>query len=459
MSSTEKSISSSLQHIEKHLADKNPALLQAFRLYHELDQVAFELDLIGLDESLASKTSWSPIITLIGDNTSGKQEFINRYIKPTTPISYNVDNHSQFNVITHREDSLSMVLPGTAVDGDPRFPFFHISERLEQIHKGESRHINLYLELQTNNSPVLKDKTLINAPGFNEHEKQSGINLLRNHACDLSDLVFVFFNADQLDNLAHRNLSAFFDYAAESQSPNKFIYIISQAENNQTAINLDEWKTYLKRLGLQSGQFFILSADIESSEQKQIEQKLANIDIDSAYRILNMLEQHIHDVEDVAIYEVKNAIAIWKERTHFTLVALLSVISLTIVAGEIQFGLLAILLDPFVASIFLFLLTIGLIPFHWYSSTVHAKFIITMLQERQMKLGLMENLPALFAKNLTLWRIFLPLKEPMGWTKETKETLDMILTRAKSLVQSLNNSFNASSSTNNSQPQDTFLNL
>jgi hypothetical protein len=45
-------------------------------------------------------------------------------------------------------------------------------------------------------------------------------------------------------------------------------------------------------------------------------------------------------------------------------IVVLSFIALTLVAGEIQFGLVAVLLDPFVASIFLFLLIITMIPFH-----------------------------------------------------------------------------------------------
>ena len=181
--------------------------------------------------------------------------------------------------------------------------------------------------------------------------------------------------------------------------------------------------------------------------------------MESAYRILNTLEQHIDEFDSVVIREVKKATLLWKDRTHFTVILVLSFIALTLVAGEIQMGLVTgFLLDPFVISIFFFLLIVLLIPLHIYSSKVHAKFISKKLAERQTELGLIENLPALFNKGLTFWRILFPVLEPVGWTKEVQETLAMIKTRAQGLVQSLNNSF-SSNILSQETKEDTFLNL
>ncbi|TXK96567.1 hypothetical protein BMR02_11415 [Methylococcaceae bacterium HT1] len=460
MSTSEKSVSSSLHHIEQQLADKNPALLQAFRLYHELDQVAFDLGLIGMDDSLANKTSWSPIITVIGDPSSGRDDFINRYLDTAIPAMDSYGNHAQFTVLIHRADETPMSLPGTAVDGDPRFPFYHISDRLEQIEKGESRNINTYLELKTNNSPKLKDKTIILTPGFSANLKPEGVALLREHAATLSDLVFVFFDASEPNLEDYRPaLAPFLNMTTQSHNPGKFIYVINQPPGTANTVDLASWKQQLSNLGLQAGQFFVLKQSTESNNQQAIEQKLTNIDVESAYRILHTLERHIDEFDSVVISEVKKAIRLWKDRTHFTVILILSLIALSLVAGEISFGLVALLLDPFVASIGLFLLILFLIPFHIYSSKVHAKFITKKLLERQTELGLIENLPALFEKSLTLWRILLPYEQPVGWTTEVMETLDMIKTRAKGLVQSLNNTFNSSISLDNNKKEDTFLNL
>ncbi len=443
MSTSEKSVSSSLRQVELQLADKNPALLQAFRLYNELDQVAYDLGLIGMDDSLANKTSWSPVITFIGEPDSGRNEFINRYLGSITPV---IDTHTinaQFSVLIHREGETPVSLPGTAVDGDPRFPFYHISERLDQLEKGESRNINGYLDLRTNNSQNIKDKTLILSPGFAPNMKYEGVALLRQHAMALSDLVFVFFDDNQSQLEQQRAaLIPFLKYAAQSNNPGKFIYIINQSSASQSPVELESWKFQLSNMGLQSGQFFALNHNTKATDQKVIEQKLANIDIESAYRILDTLEQHIDDFDSVVINEVRKATMLWKDRTHFTIIAVLSFIALTLVAGEIQMGLVAFLLDPFTASIFFFLLIVFLVPLHIYSSKVHAKFISKKLAERQIELGLIENLPALFNKGLTIWRTLFPIIEPVGWNKDVQETLAMIKTRAQGLVQSLNNSFN-----------------
>ncbi|NOQ16757.1 MAG: hypothetical protein GQ581_06825, partial [Methyloprofundus sp.] len=399
-----------------------------------------------------------PIITVIGEPSSGKNEFINQYLAGSA-LANSDHIGAQFSVLTHRNSESSMILPGTAVDGDPRFPFFHISDRLEQLEKGEGRNINIYLDLKTSNSPKLKDKTIITAPGFSLHDHQEGITLLRNHASDLSDLVFIFFDANQftIDDFK-LTLPPFLKHAANSHNPSKFIYIITENNAQASAETITNWKHQLTKLGLQAGQFITLSSDPAATPQEALEQKLSNIDIESAYRILSTLEEHITDFEDVIIHEVKKGLILWKERTHFTLTLLLSFIALTLVAGEIQFGLVAMLLDPFIASTGLFILLISLIPFHLSSSKFHAKFIIKDLEKRQNELGLTENLPALFKQNLTFWRMILPSTTPVAWTKEAQETLDMILTRAKGLVQSLNNSFN-SQSTSSINSGETFLNL
>ncbi|OQK18525.1 hypothetical protein AU255_12135 [Methyloprofundus sedimenti] len=457
MSTTEKSVSTSLHYLEEKLADKNPVLLQAFRLYHELDQVAYDLGLIGMDDSLVNKTSWSPVITVIGDSPSGRNEFINRYLDTAIPAIDTFANHAQFTVLIHHPDEVPRNLPGTAVDGDPQFPFYHISERLNQIEKDESRHINTYLELTTNNSSKLKDKTIILAPGFAPNIKYEGVALLREHAATLSDLVFVFFDASKPNLEDYRSaLAPFLKMTTLSHNPGKFIYVINQDPDSVNTVDLASWKQQLSNLGLQSGQFFVLKQSTETNNQLAIEQKLANIDVESAYRILHTLEQHINEFESVVIHEVKKAIILWKDRSHFTVIVLLSFIALTLVAGEIQFGLVAVLLDPFVASIFLFLLIIILIPFHIYSSKIHAKFISKKLVERQIELGLMENLSALFEKSLTFWHILLPFEQPVGWNKDVQETLDMIKTRAKGLVQSLNNIFNSSITSANSKKKILF---
>jgi hypothetical protein len=103
----------------------------------------------------------------------------------------------------------------------------------------------------------LKDKTIILAPGFTANQKQAEIELLREHASALSDLVLVFFDArySTLEDF-RSSLSPFLKQAARSNNPSKFIYIINESLNTEP-VDLDDWKQQLIHLGLEAGQFFV----------------------------------------------------------------------------------------------------------------------------------------------------------------------------------------------------------
>ena len=53
---TEKTASKYLINLEKHFANDNPVLLKSAKVFHELDQIEFELGLISNDETTANKT-------------------------------------------------------------------------------------------------------------------------------------------------------------------------------------------------------------------------------------------------------------------------------------------------------------------------------------------------------------------------------------------------------------------
>jgi hypothetical protein len=72
---------------------------------------------------------------------------------------------------------------------------------------------------------------------------------------------------------------------------------------------------------------------------------------------------------------------------------------------------------------------------------MHAKSMMNQLDAKQKELHLLENLATLFEKNLTFSRMILPVSEPAGWNKKTKNRLSQLSAKAKELVQSLNDSF------------------
>ncbi len=455
---TDKSEGKLLLQLEQHFADKNPVMMQVVKAYHELDQVAYDLGLLEQEDSIASGTSWWPLITIIGSPSSRKSDFINKHLKMDV-FQEEESTSARFSVLYHSETEHVVTLPGTALDRDPRFPFYHISDKIDLINPGEGRNINNFLELKTCNSSALKGKIMVTAPGFDAGSDESvNLSLIR-HVVEISDLVLVFFDASEsnLDKFEN-SLTQFFEAAASSQNPGKFVYIVNQTVASSDPVNLSAWKERLAVYGYQAGQFFALqgdsgsakvglsagygvSAQSQSTGRAAVEQRMLHVNIDSAYRIVNSLERNILDMDEVVINEVRQAIKLWKDRVHFTISLLLSGLAFLLVLGEIKIGAVAMLIDPIIGPAALAVLIVVMVPIHLYVSKQHAKLIIKGLKRRQQELGLVENLSGLFEKNLTFWRMLLPIKEPVGWDKVTQHSLQKILDQSKELVQMLNDNF------------------
>lgn len=456
---TEKSEGKFLLQLEQHFADKNPVMMQVVKAYHELDQVAYDLGLLDQEESIASGTSWWPLITIIGSPSSGRSDFIDKHLKTDVFQAEAQSSSAGFTVLYHSETEHVVTLPGTALDRDPRFPFYHISDKIDLIKPGEGRNINNFLELKTCNSSALKGKIMIAAPGFDDDSNESvNLNLIQ-HVVGISDLVLVFFDAAEanLDKFED-SLIQFFETTASSPNPGKFVYVVNQKGTASNPVNLSVWKERLAVYGFQSGQFYALqedsssakvglsagygvSAQSQSTGRTAVEQRMMHVNIDSAYRIVSSLERNILDMDEVVITEVRQGIKLWKDRVHFTITLLLSGLAFLLVLGEIKIGAVAMLIDPIIGPAALAVLIAIVVPIHIYASKQHAKLIIKSLKNRQQELGLVENLPGLFEKSLTFWRMLLPIKEPVGWDKVAQHRLQKILDKSKELVQMLNDSF------------------
>jgi len=100
----------------------------------------------------------------------------------------------RFTVISYSSDSESRTLPGIALDSDPRFPFYQISEQIESVATGEGAKIDNYLQMKVVPSESLRGKILIDSPGFDADEQRKSTLKLTDHIIDLSDLVLVMFD-------------------------------------------------------------------------------------------------------------------------------------------------------------------------------------------------------------------------------------------------------------------------
>lgn len=440
---TKKTPSKLLLNIEKHFAHDNPTLLDAAKVFQELDQIEFEMGLIDNDETTASKYSWWPIISVIGGPSSASSKFINEYLDTDHSLAGIQSSTHKFTVLQHNNQAHPVTLPGTALDVDHRLPFYQISQKIDRLAPGEGANINAYLELKTINNPRLKGKLFIEAPNFSLEGPISPVaNLLTNHIIEISDLVLIF--CDIFDAEPHR-LSELTAGIVSQQDSNKFVYIIDNATSSPETLR--SWQNKLAEMGIKTGQFIVLSSQNRLSDPQNqeamtvINQRMDSVNHYRSYRILNSLEKNIHDINDVIMPEVSQAISLWKDRANFSTLLVLAFIATLLLFAEIQMGFFAVLFDPIIGPLALVALIAVMVPFHIVISKLQAKLIISRLEERQKELHLMENLAELFEKSLTHSHMLLPITTPVGWNKKTKARLKNLIEKTKGLVLSLNDGF------------------
>lgn len=426
---TEKTASKHLIHLQSLFAADNFVLQNAAKVFHELDQFEYDLDLLKNEDTTAIHTSWWPIVSLIGGNSDIKKHFLEQFLGAQLPTTHKI------TVFAQGAQASQTILPATALDVDYRYPFYRISQKIEQLQKGEGERINTYLELKTLNSDALQGKLLIDIPSFIHSTNADVTQLLTSYSIEQSDVILVF--CDVFNSTSHL-VNQFVATLIAQQENKKLVYLF-----DDTTASVTSTQERLANLGLTVGQFIGTSqlANPHSAEYAQLDQQLANAAHQRSYRVLHSLEKSILDVEDVVIYEIKKAIFIWKERSTFSSLIILGAISTVAVFLEIGMGLLEFLIDPIIGPAILLSLIAIMVPTHVFFSKVQAKFIISSLNRRQKQLHLTEDLATLFEKNLTFSRMMLPIRDPLGWNKKTKAQLATLLDKTKDLVQSLNDNF------------------
>jgi hypothetical protein len=445
----EKTVSKYLSNLEKTFAKDNPVLLNAAKVFHQLDQIEYDLGLIDNEETTASKYSWWPIVSLIGGNSTAKSRFINSYLGTEQLLSGIQASSHKFTALLYNNQSTPATLPGTALDVDHRYPFYQISQKIEQQQKDEGKRINAYLELKTIHSERLKGKLFIDAPNVSATSAVPVMSMLTTHTIENSDLVLVFCDVFEVSSSMMNELVR---QISVHQDTNKFIYLIDAPAATfyptKSSEIISSWQRRLADLGLNTGQFILLPNQEHSTSAQnppqfiEIDQRLANVEHDRSYRILNALGKSIHDIENVIIPEIKDGIATWKERINLTSLLILGGIAALAVFLELQLGIVIdLLFDPITGPIIILVIISVMVPLHLINAKLQSKFIMNRLNDRRKDLHLMENLGEFFELNVTFSRMLFNFSEPAGWNKKVRTRLAQLSDKTKDLVQSLNDSF------------------
>lgn len=329
-----------IKRLKHHLERENPALSQAVQYFQELDAIARRIGFIGHDESYATQISWWPVVAVLGTFSAGKSTFLNEYLGIDLQRTGNQAIDDKFTVICYGDTDQPRQLPGLALDADPRFPFYQISEQVEAASKGEGKRVDSFLQLKTCRAESLRGKIMIDSPGFDADEQRSSTLLLTDHIIGLSDLVLVFFDARHpepgamMDTLKH-----LVEETIDRSDSDKFLYILNQIDNTAREDNPEEvvaaWQRALAQSGLTAGRFYRTYSEsavvpIEDEQKRlrmqakrdedlgEIRRRIEQLNIERAYRVTGMLEHSCKHLRDVMIPRLIEARNVWMTRNLWT---------------------------------------------------------------------------------------------------------------------------------------------
>lgn len=463
LSRADKTIRERLQKLETHLQNENPLLLDAVARFKKLDRVAYKMGLLGNDESYATRIPWWPLISVLGTFSAGKSSFINRFLGDSLQRTGNQAVDDKFTVITYANREDTQVLPGVALDSDPRFPFYQMSDEIDKVAPGEGRRIDAYLQMKTSNSERLKGKIIIDSPGFDADDQRNTILRLTDHIMDLSDLVLVFFDArhpepgamqDTLEHLVGDTITR--------NDSEKFLYILNQIdtcaqEDNPEAV-VASWQRALAAKGLTAGRFYTIYNDdlavpiedeavrkrFESkrdTDLAEITQRMHQVEVQRSYRIIGALDNIAHDIENECVPRLQGALARWRKTVLIADGVVFALLAGLMIGVQQMIDISALFQLDFAAAGLSSAIKLGvvvavLLGVHAVVRTLAAKWVARSLPVNSVAGNLREAL----RKSTRLHRSIL-LKFPAGWNLFSKRVLKNVELEASELIQLMNDRF------------------
>jgi predicted GTPase len=469
----ESKINRRLKKLEQHLKQENPILSDVVQNFRELDRISRKLGFLQREESHATRTPWWPLISILGIYSAGKSTFINNFLQYDLQEVGIQAVDDKFSVICYTRDEKERVLPGLALDADPRFPLYKISQAIEEVAAGKGEHIDAYLQLKTCPSPRLKGTILIDSPGFDADAQRTSTLRITDHIIDLSDLVLVFFDARHPETGSMRDtLEHLVKKTVNRRDSNKFLYILNQIDVTANEDSLEEvfaaWQRALAQYGLTAGSSYAIynqdsaitfeNEDVRArfegkcdADSRAIYRRIEQVGVERAYRIVGMLEQIAQMLKQDVVALLQQFITRWRRKVMwleamiFTgLVA--TFLALTIWGGYweglslklpfwdliarnsyVKYGVLALLIAG-----------AGYVHFsirRWAAGKVKKKLLAKIKDP-----DLLTNYQRALHKSSRWWRsLFLP--NPAGWGRHTAAGLEKVVEDSNAYIQKLNDEF------------------
>ena len=439
--------------LKQHLKEENPVLLDVINEYENLDKVAHSLGLLASEESYTANISWWPLISILGTFSAGKSTFINEYLGQKVQQSGNQAVDDKFTVICYSNNEKVTTLPGLALDADPRFPFYNISEEVEKVEQGEGSRVNLYLQLKTVKSDAIKGGILIDSPGFDADSQRDSILRITSHIIDMSDLVLIFFDARHPEPGAMRDtLEHLVGKTVRHRDGDKILYILNQIDTTAREDNLEDvigsWQRALSQKGLISGNFFAIYSEeamnpiddpsiAERLKRKRDEdlnhnlERMEGVKVERAYRISKALEDFAKDIINDKLPKLRESLGRWGRRVIIT-DTLLSLIFIGGAGALFMTGIIPTSVE--VIGGISAAIAILLILIHFKVRKVYANLEIKRWIEKDQSIAkAIEYNTKWFRPVLRVWG--------KGWSQRVVDKLENIMDYSRAAIRKLNDQF------------------
>jgi len=453
--------------LKEYLSAENPVLLDVIDKYKILDKLGHKIGLIETSETYTSHISWWPMISILGTFSAGKSSFINEYLGTQVQQSGNQAVDDKFTVICYGNNEEVTTLPGLALDADPRFPFYNISEEINKVDAGEGNRVNLYLQLKTLKSSKVKGKILIDSPGFDADSQRNGILRITNHMVEMSDLVLIFFDARHPEPGAMRDtLEHLVSTTMGHKDANKVLYILNQIDTTAKEDNLEDvissWQRALAKEGLISGNFYsiynenaAINIDDEAMKKRlegkknidieRILERMDKVNIERAYRIIKALDDFSREIKEEKLPLLQEVLQEWGSKVLWADLGIFAL--LLTISGVLQFqfnvsDFINSTANMIVAgAIFITILALG----HMKARSFFAQKISKKWKDKDISIS------KAVMHNTKWWRTIFGFGR--NWHKNTKDRLDLLMTEGREAIQKLNDQFVSPLSTKNEKKE------
>jgi len=451
--------------LKEYLSAENPVLLDVIDKYKALDKLGHKIGLIEPNETYTSHISWWPMISILGTFSAGKSSFINEYIGSTIQQSGNQAVDDKFTVICYGNNEEATTLPGLALDADPRFPFYNISEEINKVDSGDGNRVNLYLQLKTLKSPQVKGKILIDSPGFDADSQRDGILRITNHIVEMSDLVLVFFDARHPEPGAMRDtLEHLVATTIGHKDANKVLYILNQIDTTAKEDNLEDvissWQRALAKEGLISGNFYSIynegaATTIDDEAMKirlenkkntdlaRIVDRMDKVSIERAYRIIKALDDFSREMKEEKLPLLQEVLQEWGRKVLWTDLSVVVLLLIVIGVLQFQFNVLEVMSSPAAMMVGMGFFVFILFLVHLKARSFFARLAVKKWKEKDISIS------KAIMHNTKWWRPTFGFGR--NWHKNTKTKLDLLMTQGREAIQQLNDQFVSPLATKNEE--------